>query len=268
MKAVPTHVTCGSTPSLFAIMTRLAPLALCCLLAASGPATALDIPEKLIFDLTWTGIKAGTSTQEIIEEKDEVRIVSTARSADWISVFFPVEDRVESILTKAAPPLLGLSRNYRIKTREGNHRKDKEIIFDHDKKKALYIDHRGKGKVEVAIKEKTYDIYSSFYYVRTLPLEVGKSVYVSVLDNNELWDVEVQVLKKEKLKTIFGEVATILIKPLIKSEGIFERKGEIFIWLTDDARRIPVKMKTKVAIGSITATLVGGNFQNPVQPPH
>ncbi len=102
--------------------------------------------------------------------------------------------------------------------------------------------------------------------MRTLPLEVGKSVYVSILDNNELWDVEVQVLKKEKLNTIFGEVTTILIKPLIKSEGIFERKGEIFIWLTDDARRIPVKMKTKVMIGSVTATLVGGNFQHPGHP--
>jgi hypothetical protein len=249
-------------------MPRLVPLTLWCFVAISSPAAALEIPEKLTFDLTWTGIKAGTSTQEISEEKDAVRVVSTARSADWISVFFPVEDRVESLLTKAAPPLLGQSRNYHIKTREGNHRKDKEIIFDHDKRKALYIDHLGKGKVEVAIKENTHDIYSSFYYVRTLPLEVGKSVYVSVLDNNELWDVEVQVLKKEKLKTIFGEVNTILIKPLIKSEGIFERKGEIFIWLTDDARRIPVKMKTKVMIGSVTATLVGANFKNPAQPTH
>ncbi|HLO24600.1 MAG TPA: DUF3108 domain-containing protein, partial [Geobacteraceae bacterium] len=119
----------------------------------------------------------------------------------------------------------------------------------------------GGGKVELAIKGNTYDPYSSFYYLRTLPLEVGKSVYVSMLDTKQLWNVEVQVLKKERMKTILGEVNTILIKPLIKSEGIFERKGEIFIWLTDDARRIPVKMKTKVAIGSITATLVGGNFQ-------
>ena len=220
----------------------------------------MNVPEKLVFDLTWTGIKAGTATQEIIEEKDSMRVVSTARSADWISVFFPVEDRVESVLTKVPPPLLGLPKNYRIKTREGNHRKDKEIVFDHEKGKAVYINHLGKEKLELAINGNTYDAYSSFYYLRTLNLEVGKSVYVSILDNKELWNVEVQVLKKEKLKTILGEVNTILIKPLIKSEGIFERKGEIYIWLTDDARRIPVKMKTKVAIGSITATLVGGNW--------
>ena len=234
---------------------------LCLVFTLPPQAFALNIPEKLVFDLTWTGIKGGTATQEIIDEKDSIRVVSIARSSDWISTFFPVEDRVESVLTKATPPSIGVPKSYRMKTREGKRIKDREIIFDHDKLKAIYIDHLGGGKVELAIKGNTYDPYSSFYYVRTLPLEVGKSVYVSMLDTKQLWNVEVQVLKKERMKTILGEVNTILIKPLIKSEGIFERKGEIFIWLTDDARRIPVKMKTKVAIGSITATLVGGNFQ-------
>jgi hypothetical protein len=223
-------------------------------------ASALTVPEKLVYDMTWTGIKAGTATQEIIDEGDSIRIVSIARSADWISVFFPVEDRVESLLPKVPPPQLGLPRDFRMKVREGKHRRDKEIIFDHDKGKARYIDHLNGEKVELEIKKNTYDPYSSFYYVRTLPLEVGKSVFVSLLDNKQLWNVEIQVLKKEKLDTILGEVNTILIKPLMKSEGIFQRKGEIYIWLTDDARRIPVKMKTKVAIGSITATLVGGKF--------
>jgi hypothetical protein len=266
MMAVPRKIPVKKASMPSGLIMMLAPLIFCLTFAFALPASALNIPEKLVYDLTWTGIKAGTATQEIIEERDSVRVVSIARSADWISVFFPVEDRVESILTKAAPPNIGLPKNYRIKTREGNHRKDREIIFDHGKKKAEYIDHLSGRKIEVAVKENTYDAYSSFYYVRTLPLEVGKSVYVSLLDNNELWNVEVQVLKKERLRTILGEVNTILIKPLIKSEGIFERKGEIFIWLTDDERRIPVRMKTKVMIGSITATLVGGNFQKTGHP--
>lgn len=230
------------------------------LIAMATSAAALTVPEKLVYDLTWTGIKAGTATQEIIDEGDSIRIVSLARSTDWISVFFPVEDRVESLLTKVSPPQLGLPHDFRMKIREGKHRRDKEIIFDHGKGKARYIDHLNGEKVELEIGKNTYDTYSSFYYVRTLPLEVGKSVFVSILDNKQLWNVEIQVLKKEKLDTILGEVNTILIKPLIKSEGIFQKKGEIYIWLTDDARRIPVKMKTKVTIGSVTATLVGGKF--------
>ena len=235
-------------------------LVLLVLIAMATSAAALTVPEKLVYDLTWTGIKAGTATQEIIDEGDSIRIVSIARSADWISVFFPVEDRVESLLAKVPPPQLGLPRDFRMKVREGKHRRDKEIIFDHDKGKARYIDHLNGEKVELEIGKNTYDPYSSFYYVRTLPLEVGKSVFVSLLDNKQLWNVEIQVLKKEKLDTILGKINTILIKPLMKSEGIFQKKGEIYIWLTDDARRIPVKMKTKVTIGSVTATLVGGKF--------
>ena len=235
-------------------------LVLLVLIAMATSAAALTVPEKLVYDMTWTGIKAGTATQEIIDEGDSIRIVSIARSADWISVFFPVEDRVESLLAKVPPPQLGLPRDFRMKVREGKHRRDKEIIFDHDKGKARYIDHLNGEKVELEIGKNTYDPYSSFYYVRTLPLEVGKSVFVSLLDNKQLWNVEIQVLKKEKLDTILGKINTILIKPLMKSEGIFQKKGEIYIWLTDDARRIPVKMKTKVTIGSVTATLVGGKF--------
>lgn len=229
-------------------------------IAMPRPASALAIPEKMVFDLTWTGLKAGSATQELTEEQETIRVVSTARSADWISAFFPVEDRVETIVRKVPSAPFGLPLNFRMKVREGNHRRDREIIFDHAGGKAQFIDHLGGEKKEVEIGKNTYDPYSSFYYMRTLPLEVGKSVYVSILDNKELWNVEVQVLKKERLKTILGEVDTILIKPIIKSEGIFQRKGAIFIWLTDDARRIPVKMKTKVAIGSITATLVRYGF--------
>jgi len=231
----------------------------CLVSIAPTPASALSIPEKLTYDLTWTGIKAGTATQEIIDDGNSIRVVSTVRSAAWISVFFPVEDRVESALAKVEPPLLGLPYHFRMKVREGSHRRDREINFDQKNQKAEYIDHIGGGKATIDLPQNTYDAYSSFYYLRTLKLDVGKSVFVNMLDNKKLWNVEVQVVKKEKLDTILGEINTIQVRPIMKSEGIFERKGAIDIWLTDDDRRIPVRMKTKVKIGSVTATLVKVN---------
>jgi len=234
---------------------------LCCaVLLLPLPAMALNIPEKLVYELSWSGITAGTATQEIAEDQGVVRILSTARSSAWISVFFPVDDRIEGTLAKAAPPLLGLPLTFRLKISEGKHKRDREITFDHAQRKAHYVDHLGKDTAELDISSDTYDTYSSFFYVRTLPLEVGKSVFVNILDNKQLWNVEVQVLKKERISTDLGEFDTILIKPLIKSEGIFQRKGEVYIWLTDDEKRVPIRMRTKVTIGSITATLVGGNY--------
>ena len=236
-------------------------LSLVFLLFFSRSGSAFTVPEKLVFDLTWTGVKAGTSTLETVNDKGRTKIISTARSADWVSLFYTVDDRVESLLSnEQTVSLIGLPENYRIKVREGRHRRDKELIFDHANSQVTFIDHLGNEKKTYKIDGKTFDPLTSFYYVRTLKLEVGKSVYVDVFDSKKLWNVEVQVLRREKIKTKLGEFDTVVIKPLMKSEGIFNRKGDVYIWLTDDKKRIPVKLESKVAIGSITATLVGGTF--------
>ncbi len=224
------------------------------------PLFAETVPEKLIYSLSWTGIAVGTATQEIVEDGDMRRINSTARSNDWLSVFFPVEDVITSSLSKEGAPFPGLTRQYRMQIREGKRRRDREIIFDQAKGIAQYIDHLSPDRAEIPIGPNIYDVYASFYYVRNQKLEVGKSVYVAVLDGKEVQNVEIQVVRKEKIRTILGEVDTIVIKPIIKSKGVFEGKGSVHIWLTDDARRIPVKAQTKVTVGSVTATLVGGTY--------
>ncbi|MBI4688782.1 MAG: DUF3108 domain-containing protein [Nitrospirae bacterium] len=235
-------------------------LATCYLLLATD-IFAFNMPEKFEYDLTWTGIKAGSSTLEITDNGDSIRIVSTAKSASWVSVFYTVDDRVESILTKNKyEQFIGQPVNYRIKLREGRHRRDKEVIFRHDIGKAIYIDHLNNEKQEFDTPSFILDPLSSFYYLRTINLVIGEPVYVTIFDSKKVWDVEVQVLKKEKDTLPAGEVDTILVKPLMKSEGIFYKKGDIYIWLTDDKKRIPVKLKTKVAVGSVTATLVGGYY--------
>lgn len=236
---------------------------LCLILLLPAVSPAFTVPEKLIFDLSWTGVKAGTAVLEAVDEKETIRLISTANSAAWVSVFYTVDDRVDSVLAKGKSQVfIGQTRNFRLKIREGKHRRDKEIVFDHSRHTALYIDHLDKDRErkEQTVHENVFDPLSVLYYVRTLKLEVGKPAYVDIFDSSKLWNVEVQVLRKEKISTILGEVETIVIKPLMRSEGIFNRKGEMLIWLTDDQKRIPVKMQTKVAVGSITATLAGGRY--------
>jgi len=237
-------------------------LAILIVLLAAESSSAFTVPEKLVYDLTWTGVKAGTAVLEVANEKDLIRITSTANSAGWVSVFYTVEDRVESVLEKGkAQTFIGRPRKYHIKIREGRHRRDKEINFDFEKKKALLVDNLAQKKNEYAFeKNEVFDPLSVLFYVRTLKLEVGKPVYADVIDSKKLWTVEVQVLRREKIQTILGEIDTVVIKPLMQSEGIFSRKGDIHIWLTDDQKHIPVKMQTKVAVGSVTAMLVSGAY--------
>lgn len=242
------------------LMPVLVFLALTSALFLPGRVDAYAIPEKLVFDLTWTGIKAGTATQEIVKENGVTRIISTARSADWLSAFFPVEDRIETVMAGSHGAGLGLPKSYRMKIHEGRTRRDKEITFDHAKLTAFYVDHLNGEKKKFDIEKDTLDTLSSFYFLRSMPLEVGKSVFVTVFDGKRLWNTEIRVLRREKINTKLGKFDTIVVQPLMKAEGIFDKRGDMFIWLTDDNRRLPVKMKTKVPVGSVTATLVGGSY--------
>lgn len=220
-----------------------------------------DIPEILQYNLTWTGIKAGEAVLEIKDSGSYIQFISRATSAKWVSIFYHVDDMVISTVKKGSyKNFVGTPYNYRIKLKEGRHKRDKEIIFDHTAKKVTYINHLDREKAEFGIEDSTFDSLSSFYYIRQIPLEVGKSVFVNIFDSKKFYKVEVQVLKKESVETPLGTFKTILIKPIMKSEGVFYKKGDILIWLTDDEKRIPVLLKTKVVVGSITATLVGGQY--------
>ena len=224
-------------------------------------ADAFKVPEKLQYDLTWTGLKAGEATLEVSENGTGIAITSRAVSAPWVSLFYTVEDVVVSSLRKGQLTINGVSfgavpASYRIKIREGRHRRDKESVFDLASRKVTYTNYLDKETASFDISGTTLDPLSSFYFVRHVPLEVGRSVHVEVFDSKKFYQVEVKVLKKETIKTDLGTFNTIVIRPLLKSEGIFNRKGDVTIWLTDDERRLPVMLKTKIVVGSVKATLV------------
>jgi hypothetical protein len=217
------------------------------------------IPERLEYSLSWAGIPVGNASQEIVDQGDARKIVSIARSNDWLSAFYPVVDRTESILEKNGD-FPGSPRNFKMLFKEGTHVRDREISFDPGRKMARFFDRKNGEKVDIPLEAETYDIYSSFYYVRHQPLEPGRSVYINILDSKMLHRIEVRVLRKERIKVPAGRFDTIVIEPMVKSEGVFEGKRGAYIWLTDDDRRIPVKAQTLVRVGSVTAVLTGGVY--------
>jgi len=225
------------------------------------PASALSIPERLVYDVSWTGIKAGTAIQEVSTQGGELHIVSTVHSAGWINPFFPVDDRTESVLSKSGgPEALGMPRSYHEKINEGRTHTLKQAQFDPVRLKVDTRDFIKNTEKSDPISARTFDSLSCIYFVRSSELVLGKSLYIDIYDCKRLWNTEVQVVRREEISTPLGRFKTIVVKPLLKSEGFFARTGDVTVWLTDDRLRIPVKMTTKVKLGSITATLVGGSY--------
>lgn len=243
-------------------MKNIVILALCAFLAvpfSASRSSALTIPEKLVYNISWTGVSAATSVQEVSASGKEVRIVSSTRSKGWVHTFFKVDDRSESVIDRSEGGF-GKPKLYRTQVKEGNYRVLKEAQFDPQNLKVEMKDQIKKTEKTEQISTKTFDTLSSIYYLRSLDLEPGKTVNLDIYDCKRLWKAEVKVLRREEVETPVGKFKTVVIKPTFRSEGATPRTGELLVWVTDDAKRIPVKIATKVKVGSINATLVGGSY--------
>ncbi len=233
--------------------------------APCPPETASDtVPfgpgEEFNFSVKFGFVRAGNATMavetlEMIDGEAAYRIVSTARSARFFSTFFPVEDRVISHWS----PRLRLPLAFEKHIREGKYAKDVTMRFDHERGVAIYADGR-----EDEILPGSQDVLSAFYYVRTLPLAAGMVVEVPNHSDGKNYPLQVRVVGRETVEVPAGKFSCWVVEPLLKSAGLFKQEGRLTIWMTADSRRMPVLMKSKVAVGSIAAELESFRMGRPI----
>jgi hypothetical protein len=238
-------------------------LALCAALIlplSVSKASALNAPERLVYEVSWTGVKAATTVHEVAVKGNEFHFVSTTRSAPWVNTFFSVNDRAESVLTRGLGDRFGTPKYYWQQNNQGSHHALREARFDPLKLRVEGRDLLKKTAKTEAISARTYDSLSGIYFVRSLDLVPGKSVYLDIYDCKRSWNTEVKVLRREEIVTPVGRFKTLVVKPLLKADGETPKSTDLTIWLSDDSLRIPVMMTTKAKVGKITAMLVGGSY--------
>jgi hypothetical protein len=145
---------------------------------------------------------------------------------------------------------------------QGKRRRESETVFDHENGKLVWVERdpnntaAGVRSVTTAFTGKVYDILSAIYFLRTQPLEVGKSFEVRISDSGKLYRVPVKVVEKKRLKTVLGRVEVVRLDPDLKGpDGMISEQGELSIWLTSDSRRIPVAARLKTEYGTFDITL-------------
>lgn len=211
---------------------------------------AFGVGEKLSFEVKYGFISAGTATMEVMrlieyENRPCYQIVTQARSNSFFSTFYKVEDRVESIMDAT-----GLfSWRFEKNLREGKYRSDRKYSFDQRGNSVVY-----KGDT-IEIEPFVQDALSTLYYMRTQPLEVGKSFFLDNFIDGRKYHLEVKVLKRETITVDAGSFECFVVEPITQSVGIFKHEGRLKVWLTDDRLRLPVLMKSKVIVGSIAVEL-------------
>jgi hypothetical protein len=213
---------------------------------------AFGVGEVLSFDVNYGFINAGTASLSVMKLVDwnsrpAYQIVSRAESNSFFSTFYRVDDRIETIVDA-----IGMySHRFEKKLREGSYEAHRQYGFDQEIHFTVY-----KGDT-IEVPPFVQDALSTLYFVRTQSLKVGESVSVPTFIDGKQFHLEVHVLKKERLTVDAGTFDCLVVEPLTANVGLFKHEGKLKVWLTDDRLRMPVQMKSKLIVGSITAELTG-----------
>ncbi len=211
--------------------------------------------EKFEYKISWLGITAGYGSIEssVITAEDGtevVRIKARGDSTGMLSVICKIRDRMESYIDMEKQYSLKCVKDFK----EGFYKKKETTRFDQEKHEA-YVNEK-----TIEILPEVKDPFACLYYIRAQKLVVGQTLSLNAYDNRKNHRLRVIVLKKETIKIGKNTYKTILIEPVLEGlslEGVLEVEGrKIKVWLTDDERKIPVKVQMKITFGSIVVELV------------
>lgn len=215
--------------------------------------------EKLTFQLSWSFIPAGEAVLEVKPTKtvngtQAYHFVLTARSNAFVDVFYKVRDRIDAYAD------LSMTRSllYKKQQHEGNTRRDVVVNFNWESQTADYFNF-SKMEKSISIMPGSFDPLSVFFYSRLIDLEVDKIITNPVSDGKKCVIGKAKIVKKEKISLASGTHEAYLLEPELKHiGGVFEKSedAKIQLWVSADSRRLPLKIKSKVVVGSFVGELI------------
>jgi hypothetical protein len=231
----------------------LAALLAATLTGAPVPVTeAFNNGETLDYTLTWLKVTGGSARMTIAPlpgTESRYRITSVAKSSRGFRLF-RFRDEIETVVTRDEFSTV----SYQKKQDERGDKKQESTVIDPDgnvlRNKSTWNNKPRRFKIQNPV----LDPISVIYYLRTLDLTPGKTYELRLLADGKRYNVHAKVTRREVLQTDAGTFKTVVVEPIMEADGV-EREEKLYIWFSDDDRRLPVRIRTDVNVGSITATL-------------
>jgi len=207
--------------------------------------------SRFIFSGTIGQLKF-SSSKTIDEQKNEViQLTCEADSKGFFPKLFgvKVKDRFTSTVTAADFGLVAAHR----RLEEGKSKREQRIFIDREAGRVTYMQRDlASSSAEAKVKEApspawVQDILSAIYFMRTQEMKEGGAILVPISDEGNTYNVEVKVGPREEVKVDAGKFTAVQLDAKIFGGKFIRRNGELLIWVTDDARRIPVKARIKVS---------------------
>jgi hypothetical protein len=211
---------------------------------------------KAYYDSFVTGkVTAGLATLEIkfenkkVDGRNTYHIVGEGKSKGAFNLFYKVNDIFESFMDEEYLVPWVFSRN----THEGNYSVNDEIRFNQ------YSGNFSSHKANKKMKTGTHDIFSAFYYCRTLDfsnLKIGERFPVNFVLDDSVYISLIEFAGREDVKTDLGTFHCLKFKPMVATGNVFTQPYPMDIWVSDDQNRIPILAKSAVVVGSVKLELI------------
>lgn len=239
-------------------------------LPMDGPATNAPVPaagevpelwfpvgEEQFLDLQWGILPVGSSHvwSEWVREDGRwlLAIRLRTRTTSVLDTVYPVDDFIESIVD----PKSFLPLRFVKKINEGKSRYDELTTFDHAKRLGTWRSMRNDKVKEFAIEADTRDIPSMLYWFRKERFEPGDARVYRVMADEKIYTVIPKPVARETLRTSdFGRVPCMRFEPEAQFDGLFVRKGRLWVWVAEDDRRLAVRLAAEVPVANVKAVLV------------
>lgn len=207
-----------------------------------------SIGERLTYSVKVGPLGRGTAVAELRTE-DTIRGRRVYHSVFQMSgslLFFKVRDMYESWFD----PSNFVSLRYHQDIDQGSYERNRTYeIFP---EKGTFID---ADKTEKPTVEQPLDDGAFLYFLRTIPLEVGKSYTFNRYFKPDRNPVTVTVVRRERIRVPAGEFDAVVLQPKIKAKGIFAENANAEVWIADDDGRMMLQMKTHMQFGTVTFQL-------------
>ncbi|MFC1523640.1 DUF3108 domain-containing protein [Thermodesulfobacteriota bacterium] len=227
-------------------------------------ATANPDKERLKYNVSWLGMNAGLLSMRIEPAPNnpgDFFIKTEVTSSSFFATLYPVKDKFETLISGEQR----LPIRYIFLQHEGFRRNRKQTHYDQENLQVTYRKNK-KPPQTFQVEEPVHNEFSSFLILRTLMFDSEDPIIVPTFADKKSHHVQVINHGPETLKTMFGEIRTIKVEPRLTFKGLYEKTGSVMIWLTDDKYRIPVRIKSKITIGALTAELY--DYYRPGETPY
>ncbi len=212
--------------------------------------------EKLTYEFHWGPIMVGRGTFEVTEIRKDGTCVFKVRvkSNDFISAIYPVEDVITSVFDSKKMRSVSFEQN----RSEGDHHVWEETFYYYDSAWASTTSYTsGEAKWFTIPKDAVQDKLSTIYYMRCLDWKDRDTASVVLGNDKENYKVNMTKTEKEKIELDdFEPIPTFKIEPNTEYMSGFVKKGKMWVWVSDDAFRIPIRVVSKLSVGSVSAILI------------